>query len=346
MRTAPWLVRAGASALLAGFVVIAGCDSSAGLGGSDAGNGIGVGDTGNIGAGDVGGGIGGGDTLPGQDTTGGTKDTGTLSGDTGTVADTGNPGTDTAMPEPDVVAETPDTVVAKDTATPDDSGSPVDTGIEPDVAEGPVDAGNPDDVTTTNPDVVSSGCTAAQQCPIPDPGMPDVEIQTVSGMPAAMAGGSVPMGGYELTLAKIYPDSLGGGKPLAIELQIQSNGNTFGSAVFETSAWGVAANLDLALGIPLLGQSFTTEQQIGGGGCFTISGATLFSDLLECFEGDPMEVAIPDSFDYQTSPGKLELLVVIDKDTLLNAIPAQYQSIAKGFLVDDLQLVLEFTETN
>ena len=346
MRTAPWLVRAGAAALLAGFVGIVGCDSSAGLGGGGDGGGVGVGDAGNISTGDVGGGIGGQDTLMGQDSTGGTKDTGSVAADGGAGTDTGTPGTDTAVPEPDTVAETPDTVTPTDTSIPVDSGSQVDTADDPDVSEPPIDAGNPEDVTVTDPDVVSSECVAGEQCPVPDPGMPDVEIQTVSGMPAPMLGGLPPMGGYVLTLAKIYPDSLGGGTPLMIELQIQSNGNTFGSAAFESAAWGVAANLDLALAIPMLSQSFATEQQIGGGGCFTISGVTLFSDLLECFDGDPMEVAIPDSFDYETSPGSLKLLVVISKDTLLNAIPPEYQSIAAGLLKDDLQMVLEFTETN
>lgn len=314
----------------------AGCDADDTTGGVGGSGGLdtvgGIGDNDGTGGVDDVGGIGGGDTggsKPGGDAA--TTDGGSTGGSDSATADV--PAPDDAGAE-DVWTPGPDTQAT-------DSGGGVDvpdpTDVAVDAGPGPTDTGNP------KPDVQSGSCVAGDWCPVPIVGLPDVAIVQKSGSAPTLGGGPKPEGDYELSVAEIYLDSVNGGSPLPIAITVKSNGNTFGSSRFEEEAWSVAANLDLFLSISALGQSFNFEQEIGGGGCFTLSGNTMDSDLLECYGGDPPDVPLPDSFQYSNSGETLRIKVTVDNSAILNAIPTEYQSLAKAFIKDDLDIILELT---
>lgn len=343
MKTRGGLVRGAWLAAMCLAMGAAACDSDTTTGGGAGGSDL-----------DTVGGIGGTDTVGGVDDVGGiSNDTGSKPGgdDTASTVDTGGGGgtTDTGGTgggdtgtggTPDV-ATTPDAggtdtaAVVDVVTTPDTADTSVD---QPDLVE-PVE-----DVTEPEPDVPAGSCVAGEQCPVAPIGLPDVAIEQKSGAAPTLLGGSIPMGDYELTLAEIYLDSVNGGAPLPIQIDVKSNGNTFGAARFETEAWSVAANLDLFLAISIGNQSFTFEQGIGGGGCVTFGDNMMYSDLLECYDGTSTpDVPLPESFEYENAGPTLRIKVTVANAAILNAIPADYQVLAKAFIKDDLDIILELT---
>jgi len=251
----------------------------------------------------------------------------------GPADDAGGPGpigVDSMVPEPeDVPAPTPDTPQNEDGGQPvQDTPPPV-----------------PDPGPPPTPDAGPSTCVpGSASCIYPPPGDPDAEIVQLPGSPAPLSGGTPPDETYELVLAEIYPDTLGGGV-LPIPMEITSNGNTYGSAIFDNGTWGLSANLDLVITVELLGQSLPIAQSLNGGGCYSVSGSTLTGDMIECAQGELPPFDLPDTFGWETDGDVLRMHVVFPKEAILAAIPPEYADLAGAFIQGDLELVLELKET-
>lgn len=255
-----------------------------------------------------------------------------------------------------------DTVDAGSTDVPDAGGDPSDVTEPSDDGPGSTenDAVDEQDATesTDSPDegpseeategseetITPPGeCTAETIiCPEDLPqGEPDADIQQLKGMPDPLGGGDAPSGAYTLLSVDIFPDSLAGGEELLLEVEVTSNGNTFGSALFENGIFSLSANLNLSINVTLLGNSVEVDQVVDGGGCYTITGATISADLLQCApeESNP-DFELPSEFDFEADGDSLKLLVNIDKKAIIDAIPPEFAEIAGGLITDDLLMVL------
>lgn len=219
-------------------------------------------------------------------------------------------------------------------AQPEPDGSeprpPADVEEEDDIELVPSDTGDP-------PELACDPATFI--CPLPPEGSPDAAIIQLPGVPEPLAGGVPPQGAYEVIAAEIYPDSLGGGEPLALEVEVSSNGNTYGSTIFVGDGWALNANMDLLIKVPMLGQSVSIVQELTGGGCYAIDGAWLTGDLLECAAGLLPEFEFPDLFGWETNGDVLRLHVFFPKEAILATIPEEYVALFGAFLQDDLQVV-------
>lgn len=267
------------------------------------------------------------------------------------VNDPGAPPTDASEPNPDASEPIEDTGPIDPDIPPEDVDEPdIDEldSEEPDVGEPDIeepDVGEPD---VGVPDAGPTSCSSEDPTCLDAPsGTPDVTIEQKTGVPAALTGGSAPSGDYELTLVEVYPESMNGGMPIPlITLTVKSNGDTHGAVRFDEAqdAWALAANLDLQISVslpPIVNETLPFTQLVGGGGCYTVSGKTIYGDLLECFDGPKPLVDLPTAFEYETD-GDLKLLVAIDKEVVLAAIPPDLAGLAAGFITDDLELLLYF----
>ncbi|NUN16122.1 MAG: hypothetical protein HUU55_21050, partial [Myxococcales bacterium] len=224
----------------------------------------------------------------------------------------------------------------------DTGGGGDDTGGGTDMGGGGDDTGGGGDDAIAEDTGGGEECVP-ETCPTPPATEPDVALISKTGLATGFEGGDVPMGNWALEAAELYPDSLNNGAAFPIPLEASSNGNTFGSVQFIDGAWGLLANIDVKLAIPSLGQNFEFTQEVSGGGCCTFEGSTIVGDLLACYEGDPPEISLPESFMYNNAEGTLRILVEINKDVILNAIPAEFAGLAGMFIKSDLQIVLEFS---
>ena len=179
-------------------------------------------------------------------------------------------------------------------------------------------------------------------CPAPIESSTEVEVvQEPSGTPAAFTGGDVPAGDYELTKVTLYPGSMtADASALPVEIEVTNNGS-FGAAVFDGDAWGISANLDLA--ISALNNDIALQEGLVGGGCFAASGVTLSGDVTQCAEEDGGEESfeLPSSFDYNNNGGDIELLLLFPVDALLAGLEGNpIAGVLAAVLVNDLQVVL------
>ena len=237
-------------------------------------------------------------------------------------------------------------VAPTDGETQDAPSGDVTADVVPDLAPPDVapDVGGTDVGADAPSSDVSAGCPDNPECFLPDPGSPDAPINQPAGVAPTLNGGAKPEGWYALDEIDIYTDGTFNG--FVTSVQVASNGNTFGAIEVNGDVWGISANLDMSLTVqPLFGdpisQSFGFN--LTGGGCFTIDGASIEADLLQCGGSFANGVAPPGSFPYETGNGALSVMIVIDQETILSLLPAEYQNLAGLALSGDLPMVLRFS---
>jgi hypothetical protein len=189
----------------------------------------------------------------------------------------------------------------------------------------------------------ASGCPNTPSCIVPSPGEPDVPITLASGAPPNLTGGTVSSGTFELSSIQVYADSTF--STMVQSVDIHSNGNTYGSLEISGADWGLSANLDMYVGlnILLIGPIVqSTVQSLYAGGCFTISGNELQSDITECTAGWPEGVPPPDSFEFQVDANGISLLIVLTQEYLISMVPPEYQQYASLAIVGDLPILMNF----
>ena len=190
------------------------------------------------------------------------------------------------------------------------------------------------------------GPDGAIYCPAPLESSSEVVVEQVAeGSPDAFTGGDVPAGDYLLTKVTLYPGSMtADGSKLPVDVTITNNGSN-GSAIFDGDAWGLSANLDLA--ISALGNDIALAESLLGGGCFTAEGVTLTGDVTQCAaEGTTSDFTLPSSFDYSNDGTTVELLLNFPVDALLGGLEGNpIAGVLSAVLVNDLQVVLTMEAT-
>jgi len=270
--------------------------------------------------------------------------------DTTEAADTGAPPVDDAFVDPDT----------------SDPGSDGDTtGATADTSEAdtssPVPDATADDTTTahdtTQPsDTADPGVCLPENCPVAQSGPigiaityhpSNVQPPTLQGL---ASGSSSPSGLHDLVAVDIYPTNAI--SPL-LTVNITDNYDpaagrgTNGTVTFEPDLWMIFLGLDLRFQASGFGQNFDeqVEQDLEAGGCWTISGNTLQSDLSVCASSWPDDVEMPDSaeFAYDDATGQFRLKLVLTREFMMSFVPPEYASLAGIFITGDLVLVATAT---
>lgn len=235
---------------------------------------------------------------------------------------------------------------------PEDQGTP-DVSTEPDAAEpvcGALD--QPCCAGTCDGSLVCSAgfciadaatCTGEPACISPLGGLPDVPIVQRPGAPPLLAGGAITDGDYELDEIALYTDATV--SALVDTFEVTSNGGTSGSLVFDGTDWGFEAQLDLYIDASAVGQSFAqnVQQALAAGGCYTAVGNELRGDLTQCGASWPDGAEPPDHLGYETAGDEIQLLLVLTRDMILAAVPADQQFLAGLAISGDLPVLLSFT---
>jgi hypothetical protein len=194
----------------------------------------------------------------------------------------------------------------------------------------------------------ASDCPGFSACPTPEPGEPDVPVATRTGDPPSLAGGEILSGTYEMSSVELFPE---GSEPtflagVVTSVDVRSNGNTFGSLVFNGADYGFDAQLDLYIGIGTIVGDFEQffSQQIFAGGCYTISSNELVSDLTACGGVWPEGSTPPDSLEYESTPetGEIQQLLILTRETILASVPPEDQTMAGLAIVGDLPVLFTF----
>jgi hypothetical protein len=185
-------------------------------------------------------------------------------------------------------------------------------------------------------------CEPGANCITLSPGNVGIDLKVEEGMAPALNGGQAPSGHYFLHKVRVYPDSLSLGEPFPIELVIQDNGQTHGSAKFEGGAFALSLVLDLHAGFPGLGEEseFVGEGQVGG--CAEFEANTLHSNTMECSEGISADFELPEDYPYAVNGNQLKLLVSFKKELLLAQIPEDYMELAAIVFKGDLDILMTF----
>lgn len=260
-------------------------------------------------------------------------------------------------------AEPMDTRPVPDTAAPDDTAPEDAAPIDADTADsapadvGPSDTndpvedtstldGGPTDASDTDATDATQVCTS--ECLEVAPGLPGVAITLQALSVSAptlrgVLGQSAPLGRFELVAIDVYPK---GAVPSFVSLRVADGGDTSGAAELEGDTWGVYLFLDLAVSLSAFGQGFdqAARQELAGGGCYSLSGAILESDLSHCATGWPEDVDVPDAaeFEYDDASGSLEMKLELSKEFLLSLVPPEYAGLASLGISGPLNLVLGF----
>ena len=182
-------------------------------------------------------------------------------------------------------------------------------------------------------------------CFVPEPGSPDAEIAVMTGTPPSLGGGDISDFNYELISVKIYPDNTFL-PSLITSMEITSQGNTYGSLIFEDDEWAFSANLDLYMNIVTFMEAFEQafEQNLYAGGCYLTEGNQIATDLTVCGSGWPDGVNAPDSFDFETYGSNIMLIISFSKQSIINVLPPDLQALGDILIQDDLPMLLTFSQ--
>jgi hypothetical protein len=191
-----------------------------------------------------------------------------------------------------------------------------------------------------------SSCPGVPACLEPPLGSPDVPIAMRSGEPPVLGGGTVRSAAFELDLIEIYADYTF--SQLVDSVAITSSGNSYGSLEFRGADWGFEANLDLYLDIMALGMDFGQPfaQLLYAGGCYTIAGSELESDLTECGATWPEGTTPPNSLAFESTQTGMRFLLILTRETLVASSPPSEQWAANLAIVDDLPVIFTFSRAD
>jgi len=255
--------------------------------------------------------------------------------------------TDTASAADTAVA---DTAPEADTAVAEDTTQPADTTVAEDTSE-PADTTQPTDTTVAEDTSTGEECTG--ECPYASNGgigidltLHDRTVQppTLSGL---ASGSDYPIATYELTGVEIYQyNTFASFVSVSISDNFDANTGrgTNGTANFGDDLWAVFLNLDVTMALSAIGQNLDQEvdEEVYGGGCYTFSGNTIYSDLGYCAGGWPEGVDPPDEAEYSYDDGtySLKLKLTFTKEFILAQVPAEYATLAGFAITGDLVLIL------
>jgi len=169
-------------------------------------------------------------------------------------------------------------------------------------------------------------------------------VSVLAGTPAKLTGGPYPEGIFSLSAIELYPDTLTQGDPFPYELVMYNAGGTTGDALFFPPDFGLSADLNIFASFPALGESGNLEASVYGGGCAEATQETLYVDVLECYEDETPDFAIPETFPYEFDGNTLILNLVITPQSLFGLLDEEYGAIAEALFESDLQILFVFTK--
>lgn len=191
-------------------------------------------------------------------------------------------------------------------------------------------------------------CEEAPICLEPPISQVDAEVTTAPGSPPRLEGGDIVDSLWRLESIRLYPE---GAFSSFVSIEMESNGQTYGSLTFEDDEWAVSAELDLLVtaGAAFLGeQSFPVDFAFSGGGCFIFEGNRIFTDVQECVDLSevPDGLEIPESFTFTFSEDSVEMLFLITREAILEGIGGAGGGVGgfdpSAFITGDIPLVLSF----
>ncbi len=188
-------------------------------------------------------------------------------------------------------------------------------------------------------------CPDDPLCFTPESGQPDAMVDAVSGSPPALTGGEIVDDWYELEKLEFFTDGFLN-QMFVQDVTITSMGNTHGSIQFTEDEWALRSVMDVNIQIQSamaddIAQPMTAPIDLGG--CYVAQGNRIVGDILQCGgqwldEGDP-----PDGFDYQQDAGRIQLLIIMPKETFTDNLPPDYEMAAMLF-EGDLPILMTFTQ--
>lgn len=190
-------------------------------------------------------------------------------------------------------------------------------------------------------------CEATPECFLPPESTRNATVTVEAGAPTALAGGTITPSAWELSDIRLYTENTFSS---LISFEITDNGDSSGALEFRDGEWAFEAQLDLFISasIPFVGDfDQPVDFPFDGGGCFESEDNRIFTDVSECVNLDdvPDGLEIPNSFTYETGDDYVELLLLVPRETILEAVPdgqaGQFAGIA---ITGDLPIVLRFEQ--
>ena len=231
----------------------------------------------------------------------------------------------------------------------DSPGSSIDaatTADSPVTVDAPVDAA----VDAANPDMGFSGACTTATCFTLDPGpaggtpitthAPTVDAPTLTG-----TGGSSLDGDYTLTAVDVYTKGTFN-STFVSSADISDNGESNGTARFADDLWGYFLNFDIHFNLQTIGgpQEGDAVKSLRGGGCFTLSGASLTTETGRCDEGWPDTVTPPSAYQisFDSTSGVAKVKITLSKEFVISLLPPDQQNLGSLAIMGPLVFVLTF----
>ena len=193
----------------------------------------------------------------------------------------------------------------------------------------------------------SGACTTAT-CYALDPGTSPTPItthdETEDAPTLTGTGGAALDGDYTLATIDVYPK--GSFSALVSSATVSDNGESNGTSRFDADLWGYFLSLDIHYTFTVGTTAYEGDatQTLRGGGCFTVSGASLTTETGRCDEGWPDGVTPPSDYQvqYDDATGAAKLKITLPKEFLISLVPPGNQTIAGLAITGPIVFLLSF----
>ena len=162
------------------------------------------------------------------------------------------------------------------------------------------------------------------------------------GLPAPLNGGAYPEGAFSLTHFALFPDALVTGGTFPLELVVEEQGTSAGSAVFLDGKFGIDLSLHFFASFPDLDESADIDWSATAGGCAIFEEAKMWVDVLECYADEDPEFSLPLSYAYGFDGQAVSLLMTFQKEVLFEIIPEEYLDLASQIFTGEFQALMTF----
>jgi hypothetical protein len=185
-------------------------------------------------------------------------------------------------------------------------------------------------------------CVAGTGCVYPATSSAPVVMSVEKGLPAPLNGGAYPEGAFSLTHFTLFPDALVTGGTFPLELVVEEQGTSAGSAVFLDGKFGIDLSLHFFASFPDLDESADIDWSATAGGCAIFEEAKMWVDVLECYADEDPEFSLPLSYAYGFDGQAVSLLMTFQKEVLFEIIPEEYLDLASQIFTGEFQALMTF----
>jgi hypothetical protein len=158
-------------------------------------------------------------------------------------------------------------------------------------------------------------------------------------------GGASLDGDYTLTAADVYTKGTFS-DTFVSGATVSDNGGSNGTARFADDFWGYYLNFDIHYDLASIAgaQEGDAVQTLRGGGCFSLSGAALSTEVGHCDEGWPDGATPPSDYEiqYDDTSGLAKVKITLSKAFVLSLLPPDSQTIGDLAITGPLVFLLSF----